>query len=189
MAMRQVEIDHKVSELQKAANKLQVPPPREIVDIGSEFGALLTEAIAGQAHRVFEDLSPRQFEEFIAEIWSRFGFSVELTKSTRDGGYDVVAVSDAPARLKFLIECKRWKKESKVSVSIVRGLYGVKLRTGSSKAIIATTSSFTKPASLFLESHPYELEGRDYDDLIEWCRAAQQPTGNSQCDIWTPRWD
>ena len=41
------------------------------------------------ALRVLDD---RLFEEVIAEIFRRFGFDVSLTKRTRDGGYDIIAI-------------------------------------------------------------------------------------------------
>ena len=73
------------------------------------------------------NLSPRQFEEFIAEIRNRFGCEVERTKQTRDGGRDIIAVKRAEANCRFLIECKRYDPKNKVGVSIVRELYGVKI--------------------------------------------------------------
>jgi len=37
------------------------------------------------------DLSPRKFEELIASIMGDFGFDVELTPASRDGGRDIIA--------------------------------------------------------------------------------------------------
>jgi len=37
------------------------------------------------------DMNPRKFEELIAAIFKDFGFDVELTKATRDGGRDIIA--------------------------------------------------------------------------------------------------
>src|SRR5215211_5952306 len=51
--------------------------------------AKLIEMIARRPEYVFE-ISPRQFEEIIAELFFREGYEVELTKQTRDGGYDIV---------------------------------------------------------------------------------------------------
>jgi hypothetical protein len=31
-------------------------------------------------------LTPREFEELVAEVWRRFGYEVELTARTKDGG-------------------------------------------------------------------------------------------------------
>src|SRR5262249_26534719 len=40
-----------------------------------------------------DQLTPRRFEELIASLFRNHGFKVELTARTRDGGYDIVAVS------------------------------------------------------------------------------------------------
>jgi HJR/Mrr/RecB family endonuclease len=39
------------------------------------------------------NLEPRQFEELIAELLASFGWSVEPTGATRDGGYDILGIS------------------------------------------------------------------------------------------------
>jgi HJR/Mrr/RecB family endonuclease len=42
-------------------------------------------------------LNRRLFEEFVAELFHEFGYEVELTKRTRDGGRDVIAIREAEA--------------------------------------------------------------------------------------------
>ena len=91
-------------------------------------------------------LSHREFESFVADLWSRFGFEVELTKQTRDGGRDVIAIRRAEAQIRFLIECKRWSPNQRVGVQVVRQLFAVKADERATKAILATTSYFTKDA-------------------------------------------
>lgn len=113
----------------------------------------------------------RHFEEVVAEIWSGFGYEVELTKRTRDGGKDVVAVRRREVNTRFLIECKRPDPGNKIAVSTVRELYGVKGDFGANKAILATTSYLTGPAQEFVDRHPWELEARDFEGLMEWIRA------------------
>ena len=114
------------------------------------------------------DISPRDFEKLIAEIWEGLGYEVELTQQTRDGGYDVVAVRDREARMRFLISCKHLKVGRKVAIDPVRNLYGVLQHERANKGILATTVTFTQPASAFIEAHPWELEGRDHDGLLDW---------------------
>ena len=113
-------------------------------------------------------LSPRQFEEFVAELFSEFGYTVELTAQTRDGGRDVIAIGHDVVKSKFLIECKRFAPDRRVSVSAVRALYGVKHHEGATKAILATTAGFSRDAILFFEDHRWELEPRDYNGIVSW---------------------
>ena len=116
------------------------------------------------------ELDSRQFEELVAEIWHRFGYEVELTARTRDGGRDIVAVRKCEASLRFLIECKRYRPTHKVGIEVVRSLYGVKIHDQATKAILATTSYFTSPAKEFFRQHQWELEPRDYDGIVDWVK-------------------
>lgn len=115
-------------------------------------------------------IKPRQFEELIAEILASYKWEVQLTPPTKDGGYDIFAISkDISTGLKtsWVIECKKYKRENKVSVDIVRALYGVKSNLGVANALLATTSFFTKGAEEFKESR-YDIELKDYRDILEW---------------------
>jgi restriction endonuclease Mrr len=104
-----------------------------IVQVTGDFQRLLDES-AIRPEKLLQ-LTPRQFEEFIAELWERFGYQVELTKRTRDGGRDVIAVRRVEAELKFLIECKRNNPSHKVGIGLVRALYGVKMHEKATKAL------------------------------------------------------
>ena len=116
-------------------------------------------------------LSPRQFEEFVAELFFRHGFQVELTKQTRDGGKDIIAVSsrlDIP--IKYIVECKRYAYERKVSLEYVQRLLGVKVAEDANKAILVTTSQFTRDAVAFAHRHFWDLALKDFSDLSAWVR-------------------
>jgi hypothetical protein len=52
-------------------------------------------------------MNRRLFEELVAEIFARFRYTVRLTKATRDGGYDVLAVHPHASDIRYLVECKR----------------------------------------------------------------------------------
>jgi restriction endonuclease Mrr len=110
----------------------------------------------------------RKFEEVVAEIFSGFGYEVELTQQTRDGGKDIVAIKRCEVNLRFLVECRRPAPGNPVSVSAVRELLGVKSDDGASKAILATTTYFTPDAKMFFERHLWELEPRDFEGLNDW---------------------
>ena len=110
------------------------------------------------------------FEELIAEIFFRKGFDVELTKRTRDGGYDIIAIQKKDFLTKYLIECKRPDIGKKIGIRPIRELYGVKLVEKATKAILATTATFTRGSRLFFEEHKWEIEGKDFNDIMEWIR-------------------
>jgi len=131
----------------------------------------LIKSIAQNPDLLFQ-IHPRKFEEIIADIFSKRGYEVELTKATRDGGRDVVAVHELMGvRTKFLIECKRYAREHKVSIGFVQRLLGVKVAEAANKAILATTSTFTRDARHFANTHVWDLDLKDYDDIVRWIKA------------------
>ena len=110
-------------------------------------------------------MNRRLFEELVAELFHGFGYEVELTKQTRDGGKDIIAIKQDEIKVKYLIECKRLDPGGKVHISTVRELYGVRNDEGATKGIIVTTANLTKDAKLFIDKHKWELEGKEYEDL------------------------
>ncbi|MBA7615584.1 hypothetical protein ES703_22867 [subsurface metagenome] len=120
-------------------------------------------------------LSPRQFEELICEIVDGFGWKAKLTSQTVDGGYDIVAINHSPPmpKHKYLIECKRYTKNP-VGINVVHALHSVTLLKKATKGIIVTTSDFSKPARKLLDEHEWQLEGRNFDGLLEWLELYQQ---------------
>jgi hypothetical protein len=123
---------------------------------------------------LIKDITHREFEELIAELFRSKGFDVELTKRTRDGGKDIIAITtdQLGTKLKYFIECKHYAEENKVSVDLVRALYGVKnTRGGPNKVILATTSTFTNDAYKFASEETlskWEIDLVDYNQILEW---------------------
>lgn len=115
-----------------------------------------------------KNIDRRKFEEMVAELFTGFGYNVELTKQTRDGGKDIIAIKKCDVNLKYLIECKRPDPGNPVSISPVRELYAVKTSERATKGILATTSFFTKDALSFFNMHKWELEPKDYNGIMAW---------------------
>ena len=114
------------------------------------------------------DVDWRRFEELVAELFRGFGYTVELTKQTRDGGKDIIAIKRAEVQVKYLIECKRPDPGGLVGVCPVRELLGVWQDEKATKAILATTAYFSKPAKVLFDKHPWILEPKEYDDIKKW---------------------
>ena len=115
-------------------------------------------------------MRPRQFEELVAEILASYGWQVQLTPPTRDGGYDIFAIAKDISGVKspWIIECKKYAEHRKVGVDIVRALYGTSavLEQGAN-ALLATTSYFTKGAREFKASR-YDLELKNFEAVVQW---------------------
>lgn len=124
-----------------------------------------------QAHPMdLKKINRRRFEELIAEIWSGFGYSVELTQPTCDGGIDVIAVRKNIVEERYLIECKRPDIGNCVGILPVRALYGVLVDDGATKAILATTGHFSKEAIIFFNDHKWRMESRNFEGVMEWLK-------------------
>lgn len=121
-------------------------------------------------HQSIFTMQPNDFEDMIAELLRFQQFEVEMTKRTRDGGYDLIAVKnvgDFPVR--FLVECKRHARSRKIGVGIVRSFRDVINTQGANKGIIVTSSYFSPDAEKErLKNKPYMLDFKDHDDVIEW---------------------
>jgi HJR/Mrr/RecB family endonuclease len=140
---------------------------KTIIDISSSANEKLIAHFLQNPHKM-KTMDRRLFEELIAEIFDGFGFSVELTQRTRDGGRDIIAIKNAETKLKYLIECKRPDPGTIIGIKPVRELFGVKSDEKASKAILATTSYFSKDATLFFERNKWELEPKDFDGIMQW---------------------
>lgn len=157
---------------------IYVPNQRIITDIAEIHGTIpkLIELIKEDQSYLYR-ITTREFEQIIAEIFSSHGFSVELTKKTRDGGKDVIAITKQCTlgiETKYFVECKRHAIDSKVDVSIVREVYGVhNERDGPNKSIIVTTSTFSPDAIKFAEekaTSKWALSLKDVSDVMQWIR-------------------
>jgi hypothetical protein len=115
--------------------------------------------------------SPSRFEELIAALFEHHGFRQTWIGKTGDGGVDIIAIQDSTlSPTLHLIQCKRYK--NKVSIASVRELFGVKADRGANKAVLVTTSSFTKSAREFAERNCWEIQLIDFADLGRLLEAA-----------------
>jgi hypothetical protein len=115
------------------------------------------------------DLSSQKFEELVGRILTDFGFEIELTKRTRDGGRDIIAyIRNEVCKLLVFVECKQYAFDHPVGVEVVRSVYGVQRAHRANKSLVVTTSYFTEVAKQFQRVIEWECELRDYQDLKNW---------------------
>ncbi len=130
------------------------------------------------------ELSPRGFERLVASILANHGYKVTLTKYSKDGGYDVLAVAErrTGGDLRLIVECKRYRFDRPVGVSVVRELWGVIMTPGATydRGIIATTSRFSHDASELL-AQLWGLSGWDMKHIMKLLECDWPPGG-----LWTP---
>lgn len=114
-------------------------------------------------------ISPRKFEELIADIFQDLGFDVELTNATRDGGRDIIAsIRNSVTSFITYVECKKYAPDIKVGVNLIRQVQGVQYTRMPNKSIIVTTSYFTKDARKEARLIENALDLKDFDDIRGW---------------------
>jgi restriction system protein len=115
------------------------------------------------------DLTWRQFEELVADLMQDKGFDVKLTPATRDGGADILATRKlGTGEELYLVDAKKYKKTRKIGVEKVRTLYGLLTHRKATKAMLVTTTSFTKDARELEHDHKYQLTLSDYAEVALW---------------------
>ena len=106
---------------------------------------------------------------------SQHGFTVELTKQTRDGGKDIIAIkSELGIKSKYIIECKRYAASNPVGVGLVRALFATQTLEGANKSVLATISRFTPAAHSFAKATnniEWSMDLKDFNDIYEWIKS------------------
>lgn len=102
------------------------------------------------------ELTPKEFESLITNLFEKMGLETRLTQPSRDGGVDCVAYDARPIfGGKVVIQAKRYKNT--VGVSAVRDLYGTMQNEGATKGILVTTSGYGQASHEFANGKPLEL--------------------------------
>lgn len=158
--------------LEPIEQQIVVPTTQEIVAFSSHMNERLWTELQRDPTRV-RDITPRQLEELVADLFSRDGYEVELTPASRDGGRDVIAVThNTIGKLRYIAECKHFRPDRKVGVEFVRSMYGVLEDDESTWGLLVTTSSFTTGAQEFATRHEWRIGLKAYEELLEWLQAA-----------------
>jgi restriction system protein len=148
--------------------------PKQLIKIVQPQIVVATDSLIRRLQKVPTDLykiSPRQFEEIIADLLSDMGWDVELTKQTRDGGKDILAYTETDlGRILCLVEAKRHRRDRPVGIGIVKTLLGTFCDHPATSAMLVTTSHFSDDAKELEERHKYQLSLRDYAGVVEWIK-------------------
>jgi hypothetical protein len=144
----------------KQSAKLQL----EVAEFNAEIFARLS-----QEPSLIRCLSPRRFEELVAELLTRQGYAVSLTPPTKDGGFDIYAArKDGLGSFLYLVECKKYTPPNQVGVEIVRSLHGVVQAKRATAGALVTTSFFTRGAAEFQRELGYQMHLHDFNAIKEW---------------------
>jgi HJR/Mrr/RecB family endonuclease len=139
----------------------------KIITLSNQFDLKVYKLIA-QNPSLLSTMDWRIFEEMLADLLRRFGYEVELTRKTKDGGIDVIALSRTSdfGVHKYILQAKRYS--TAVQVSPVRELMYLHHEERATKSCLATTSTFTKGAWQEAQKHRWTLELKDKGGILEW---------------------
>lgn len=140
--------------------------------------SLIAAATGPSAADAISGMSWREFELLIAEAFRRKGFEVkDKGGQGPDGGVDLVLIK---GKERFLVQCKQWRA-LKVSVSVVRELYGVMSAEGAAGGFVVTSGSFTEDAQDFALGRNIKLiDGPLLLQLLETGRKAKPGPAKAQ---------
>ena len=90
------------------------------------------------------EMSPREFEHYIAHLLNRLGYTnIVQTPYSNDGGKDIVCKK---REVIYYVECKHYSPENPIGRPMIQKLAGAMIADDVSKGIFITTSYYTKEA-------------------------------------------
>lgn len=117
----------------------------------------------------FTALKPAEFEQLIAQLYTRMGFVTHVTPQSRDGGIDVVARrAGAVGRDYVIIQCKH-SPAGTIGEPAVRELIGTWQSTReATQAVLVTSGRFSEGALRIARDNRIELvDGLYLDGLLK----------------------
>lgn len=117
------------------------------------------------AQETLRRLSWKDFEFLISEYFKKEGYQVDLIDAQgADGGVDIRLYKGSELHL---VQCKHYKAW-KVSVKVVRELYGVMTAEDAVGGYVVTTGRFTKEAIAFASDKQIELiDGAQLEKILD----------------------
>lgn len=175
------EVNNKiVSEILKPNSDIAVPSKDTSKIVVLPINNDVLKYFSDNPNELFK-LTGTQFEDVMAEVYSRLGYHVTQTKKTRDGGKDlIIRKPNALGNFVYYVECKKYSKSNPVGVGIVREVAGTLSVDRVNAGIIATTSHFTKDARDFILNNnmQYQIHMHDFDKIQSLLKKVTQIRGN-----------
>ena len=118
------------------------------------------------------ELSPKEFESFIQNLFTKMGYETDQYRSSGDGGIDCMAYKRDPvAPMKIAVQAKLYTKT--VLPTHVRDLYGTMQHEGATLGIMITTSGYGPGSEEFANGKPLHLI--DGTGLLSICQEHSIP--------------
>ena len=141
---------------------------------------LVRDVAGDRSGEALRKMTWRDFELLVGEAFRMRGFAVtETGGGGTDGGIDLKLQKGGEA---FLVQCKQWRAY-KVSVNVVRELFGVMAAEGAVGGFVVTSGVFTSDAQAFAKGRNIELiDGPALGAMIEKARSASRASTPAEKD-------
>lgn len=117
----------------------------------------LTQSIVPSIEEL-RQLSPQKFEDVIARMFVRMGFTVKQTPYVNDHGRDAILTKNGK---KFLLECKRYGEGNLSGRPDLQKFHSAIITDDAAFGFFVTTGRFTTEASEFAKGVPIKLVEQD----------------------------
>lgn len=146
------------------------------------FSRALALALA-QSPGALAEIEWRDLERVLAEVCEGLGFRTILTRSGKDGGFDLEVEADGE---RYLIEVKHWSAPSLVGAGLISQFAEVVVSQSAARGLLLSSSGF-RPAVLAerLEVTPQKVALGDGHKIIGLCQRYARATGM----LWQPETD
>jgi restriction system protein len=123
--------------------------------------------------RLLSELPWRKFEELVGQLLESEGWSVDVTRASRDGGIDVVALKNDAilGPIRSLWQAKKYGPKRHVRLSDVRELAGIIDFDRATKGVVVTTGRLTSGALDWIRRDRYRLDYKDAQKMEAWVRS------------------
>lgn len=130
-----------------------------------------------QNPNIMYQLTPREFEMFIAEFYTKLGYKAECTKETRDGGKDIIlSQKNHAGNFVYYVECKKYSPKNHIGVGVIRNFQSVMANDHVNGGFVATTSFFTKDSRKYIQDNnlQYMFHLHDFNYISSTLEGFQQ---------------
>jgi restriction endonuclease Mrr len=100
--------------------------------------------VAKNPAQLFE-LEWRDLERVLREVFEGLGFDTVLTRSAKDGGFDLqLTTRNDGSRLVYLVEVKHWTAPSRPGINVLKHFIDVVAREAADGGLLLSSSGFSK---------------------------------------------
>lgn len=123
-------------------------------------------------------LSPQQFENVVADIFSKLGYIVKQTPYSNDGGRDAILTKDGKT---YLLECKLYSPDNTIGRRDLQIFFAAMQGDKAGKGFYVNTGRFASTAKEYAKANNIELIG--IDKLVEMMGEVFPNTNNENISM------